>query len=318
MLRKAALVFLLLGAAAPAAAQVQLNDPSVVETVRAMRPGQYLWAPEIAPAGPVMIIVSLRDQRAYVYRNGLPIGISTVSTGKEGHATPTGVFTVLQKRVDHKSNLYNNAPMPYMQRLTWGGIALHAGNLPGYPASHGCIRLPRAFAQKLYEITNLGLTVVITDGDAVPRVAPGPGLRSGPAEPGAGATRVQWHPQRAASGPVSIVISETDRRIIVLRKGVEIGRAPAHIEGGVRQPAAYALQSVTNGDFRWMKIALPGQALGATVLSADERARLSMPESFREKLAAILQPGTAVVITRDSLQSGDTGDATTVIAEGED
>ncbi|MDR2858510.1 MAG: L,D-transpeptidase [Novosphingobium sp.] len=316
-MRKTVLAFLLLGAAVPVAAQVRLNDPSVVETVRAMQPGQYLWAPEIAPAGPVMIIVSLRDQRAYVYRNGLPIGISTVSTGKEGHVTPTGVFTILQKRVDHKSNLYNNAPMPYMQRLTWDGIALHAGNLPGYPASHGCIRLPRAFAQKLYEITNLGLTVVITDGDAVPRVAPGPGLRQGPVEPAAAAAEIQWHPRRAASGPVAIVISDTDRSIVVLRNGVEIGRAPAHIEGGVGQPAAYALQSVTNGDFRWMKIALPGQEGAGTALSADERARLSMPESFREKLAAILQPGTTVVITRDSLQGSDTGDATTVIAEEE-
>src|SRR3546814_18004653 len=76
--------------------------------------------------------------------------------------TPTGIFTILQKKVDHKSNLYDDAPMPYMQRLTWSGIAMHAGNLPGYPASHGCIRLPLAFAEHLYGVTQLGLTVIIT------------------------------------------------------------------------------------------------------------------------------------------------------------
>src|SRR3546814_12301464 len=82
--------------------------------------------------------------------NGVLIGISTISSGTAGHETPTGIFTILQKKVDHKSNLYDDAPMPYMQRLTWSGIAMHAGNLPGYPASHGCIRLPLDFAERLY------------------------------------------------------------------------------------------------------------------------------------------------------------------------
>src|SRR5690606_16039926 len=98
-----------------------LQDGSIAETVAKMKPGEFLWAPEVAPAGPVVIIISLETQRAYAYRNGLPIGISTVSTGKKGHATPTGVFTILQKNVDHRSNLYDDAPMPYMQRLTWDG-----------------------------------------------------------------------------------------------------------------------------------------------------------------------------------------------------
>jgi lipoprotein-anchoring transpeptidase ErfK/SrfK len=93
------------------------------------------------------VIITLPRQLAFVYRNGVLIGVSTVSSGTKGHATPTGVFTVLQKKVEHYSNLYNAAPMPYMQRLTWDGIAMHAGNLPGYPASHGCVRLPKAFAK---------------------------------------------------------------------------------------------------------------------------------------------------------------------------
>lgn len=78
-------------------------------------------------------------QKAYVYRNGVLIGVATVSAGRPGHLTPTGVFTILQKQKEHRSTIYDGAPMPYMERLTWGGIALHAGGLPGYPESHGCV-----------------------------------------------------------------------------------------------------------------------------------------------------------------------------------
>jgi len=104
-------------AAAPVCARA-LDPGSIAASVETLRPGEFLWAPEAAPGGPVIIIVSLARQRAYVYRNGVLIGISTVSTGAAGHETPTGVFTILQKKVAHRSNLYNDAPMPYMQRLT--------------------------------------------------------------------------------------------------------------------------------------------------------------------------------------------------------
>lgn len=101
----------------------------------------------------------------YVFKDGKPWNTSSVSTGRRGHATPAGVFPILQKARRHRSNLYSNAPMPYMQRLTWSGIAIHAGRLPGYPASHGCIRLPHAFAQSLFKLTNAHkTTVVITNG----------------------------------------------------------------------------------------------------------------------------------------------------------
>jgi len=96
-----------------------------------------------------------------VYRNGVPIAVSTVSTGREGRETPTGEFTILQKEVVHRSRTYDDAPMPYMQRLTWKGVAMHAGRLPGYRASHGCIRLPRGFAKLLYGITEIGTPVTI-------------------------------------------------------------------------------------------------------------------------------------------------------------
>jgi hypothetical protein len=128
-----------------------------------LEPGDWRWHPAAAPGGPMVAVVSLPEQRIHVYRNGVRIGLSTVSTGKPGHETPTGTFSILQKKRMHRSNLYDDAPMPFMQRLTWDGIALHAGRVAGEPASHGCVRLPREFAEKLYEATDKGMTVVIAD-----------------------------------------------------------------------------------------------------------------------------------------------------------
>ncbi|HEY0150262.1 MAG TPA: L,D-transpeptidase family protein [Allosphingosinicella sp.] len=126
-----------------------------------LKPGEFAWRPERAQSGPVEMVVSIPLQRAYVYRGGTLIGVTTVSTGRKGHRTPTGTFPILEKRQKHFSNLYNNAPMPFMQRLTWDGIALHAGQIPGHPASHGCVRLPLAFAKHLFGVTQRGGNVHI-------------------------------------------------------------------------------------------------------------------------------------------------------------
>jgi len=142
----------------------------IEEKAAALKAGKFLWQPERAPEGQAEIVVSLAEQKAYVYRAGKLIGVTTVSTGKRGHRTPTGSFTILQKRRKHFSNLYNNAPMPNMQRLTWTGIALHAGALPGYPASHGCVRLPMEFSKLLFAVTELGGRVHIV-ADAPPSAA---------------------------------------------------------------------------------------------------------------------------------------------------
>ena len=120
-----------------------------------LQPGQFEWQPQKSPSGPLLIVVSIDDQVAYVYRNGVEIGRSTVSTGRPGKETPTGVFTILEKKKDHESSIYKGAKMPNMQRLTWSGIAIHAGDLPGYPASAGCIRLPLQFSSLLFEQTAL-------------------------------------------------------------------------------------------------------------------------------------------------------------------
>jgi lipoprotein-anchoring transpeptidase ErfK/SrfK len=144
---------------------------SIEERVDTLKPGHWVWRPELAPAGPVEIVVSIPLQKAYVYRGGTLIGATTVSTGMPGYDTPTGRFSILQKREKHFSNLYDNAPMPFMQRLTWDGVALHAGAIPGEPASHGCVRLPKTFAAKLYAATELGATVMIVDDAPSPEAA---------------------------------------------------------------------------------------------------------------------------------------------------
>ena len=155
---------------ATAAAQENLleniSEPTVTVSGREILPaGTFKWTLDNGPAGPLTIRVNLKTQMLYVSRAGIPIGASSISSGKVGHETPTGTFPILQKNKDHKSNIYNNAPMPFMQRLTWDGIALHAGKLPGRPASHGCIRLPKAFVETLFLITRLGDQVeVVNEG----------------------------------------------------------------------------------------------------------------------------------------------------------
>ena len=146
-------------AATPAFAQGAIAE----EAVSTLKPGHFIWDDAAAASGAVTVVVSIASQRAFVYRGGALIGATAVSTGAPGHETPTGEFTVLQKQVMHKSNLYNEAPMPFMQRLTWDGIAIHAGRDPGHPDSHGCVRVPIAFAKKLFGMTQLGAKVTVTD-----------------------------------------------------------------------------------------------------------------------------------------------------------
>jgi lipoprotein-anchoring transpeptidase ErfK/SrfK len=129
-----------------------------------------------AAKGPLLIIVSIADQRISLYDNGELIARSSVSTGVKNHPTPLGVFSVISKSRFHRSNIYSNAPMPYMQRITWSGIALHAGDLPGYPASHGCIRLTHDFAVRLWQLTRRGPRVIVAHDDIRPAEISNPQL----------------------------------------------------------------------------------------------------------------------------------------------
>ncbi|SNS99106.1 L,D-transpeptidase catalytic domain [Tardiphaga sp. OK246] len=143
------------------------------------------------PVGPLVIAISIERQSLRVFdANGL-FAETPVSTGMRGHSTPMGVFSIIQKNKWHRSNIYSGAPMPYMQRITWSGIALHAGALPGYPASHGCIRMPMAFATKIWGWTRMGARVIIAPGEISPaeishpllaaqKIAPGPVAAAAP------------------------------------------------------------------------------------------------------------------------------------------
>ena len=139
-------------------------DPQMALGAEApLAPGEYEWHPEASPSGEVVVLVSIPRQELHVYRGGVRIARASISSGKPGHSTPVGVFPILQKKKMHHSNLYDDAPMPFMQRLTWGGVAMHSGRNPGYPASHGCIRLPDEFAELLYGVTSHDTTVVVAD-----------------------------------------------------------------------------------------------------------------------------------------------------------
>jgi len=128
---------------------------------KVLKPGQYLWRDVPAAAGPERVVISLSAQLAYLYRGDALVAVSPISSGRSGRDTPTGIFAVLDKRLFSRSKKYDNAPMPWMQRIDQYGIALHAGYNPGVPASHGCIRLPTVFAKKLYSVTDLGTPVYI-------------------------------------------------------------------------------------------------------------------------------------------------------------
>lgn len=167
-MRLLAILGFLTFAVSPAAAQpLNPSNAPIAQRAAALGPGQYVWDAKASSGGPVFMTIDLTAQRLTVYRDGVLIAASAISTGSLGRETPTGVFTVLEKKVWHRSTTYDNAPMPFMQRLTSKGIAIHAGDLPGYPASHGCIRLPNKFAELLYGVTQLGTQVMITDDDEI-------------------------------------------------------------------------------------------------------------------------------------------------------
>ncbi len=260
--RRTALVWL------SAAGVTAASLPMIAWAVDSLKPGEFTWSPERSPEGPVAIIVSLPEQRVYVYRNGIEIGVSTCSTGKPGHETPTGVFTILEKDKHHHSSTYNNAPMPNMNRLTWSGVALHAGQLPVYPASHGCVRLPMEFSEKLFGVTHIGTPVIVANARSAPADIVHPGqvlsadaeaefahVADAKAKTAPAATPVAQvdhgtvtvadagavpdphrNPHRAGAAAVpatlpatAILVSSADRKIMVLDNGEIVAEGPATI-----------------------------------------------------------------------------------------
>ena len=250
------------------------------------------WVPERAPQGPMLIVVGIDEQRAQIYRNGIRIGTTPVSTGRSSHPTPTGLFSILEKKREHYSNKYNNAPMPNMQRLTWDGIAMHAGRLPGYPASHGCIRLPHEVSDKLFGETSKGTLVAVVESFPDTTVldmtrAPigrGPDPHSRAVLPSAAA---------GSFGPVSVVLSTRDAAIVVMRNGVEVARSPVDIAPGTM--TGERLYVGRHGGL-WEELPMQATPMGNP---ADEFAagRLRVDPEFGARLDPLLVPGTTVLIT---------------------
>ena len=285
-----------------------------------MKPGEWVLKPEIAPTGPVLVYVDLGRQRATVYRNGVRIGVSTISSGKDGYETPTGVFTILEKDKDHRSRTYDDAPMPYQQRLTWKGVALHAGNLPGFPASHGCVRLPMEFAKKLFTVTPMGGTVVIAGGheDPVKRPAAGvlapilPGVTTSPPAMLTPEGQFTWTPEASPTGPVSIIISTGDQQVVILRNGKEIGRAHAVVQ---QQSSETQVMTYAGGKAKqWIQVGvsdLTGQP--AEIISTERVEQMRLPPPFVTAMRSVITPGTTVLVTQASVSSGSTGAQATML-----
>ena len=293
-----------------------------------LKKGQFLWMAEAVTSGPILMVVSITEQKAYVYRNGVLIGASTVSTGRPGHVTPTGVFTVLQKQKEHRSTIYDGAPMPYMERLTWGGVALHAGGLPVYPESHGCIHLPSEFAKDLYDISPPGMTVVIADAAKEPTWVAHPGylapisivggktVEGDPLESG---DQDRWQPELSLSGPVSIVLSRQSQRIIVYRNGIEIGRATIRITGDQPFSTHALVLAAGPSNFpnpyvpdpnktHWLRIGVPGH-MGEAGGDPDPAtvARIKIPPEFVKELNSVLTPGVTLIVTDQAMSPTTTG-----------
>src|SRR5215470_4728214 len=275
-----------------------------------LKPGEYWWKPQLSPKGPVVVLVSIPQQTMHVYRNGILIGRSTISSGSNGR-TPGGVFTILEKKREHYSKKYDNAPMPNMQRLTWSGIAMHSGQLHGYPASHGCIRLPYDFSQLLFAVTANGGTVVVGDGKTpTPHLASNPGLMLAPKDltpemlHSLAKNEYDWRPERSPEGPITIVLSSADRALYVYRNGNPIGRAAVEIigrgrigshvftllEGSTGKPSQLARGREAGN---WMRVTSDGRPVEAEQIAS----RIRFNTEFAQKLADTIKPGTTVIVT---------------------
>ena len=305
-----------LTAAAPLA-RAQTRSQRKRRSAYPIAPGRSFWLPELSPAGPVVAVVNLYTQHAQIYRNGIAIGYTSVSTGKRGYGTPTGRFQVLEKRRFHRSSTYGNAPMPWMVRLTWSGIAFHSGALPGFPASHGCIRVPASFAPQLFGALSLGDTVAVLNqpADAFTTLAPIDPLGRPLLQPEMLAATAWWREAAASAAPVSaspvsaslltgapaslaapplaLLVSLPQQRLFVLEAGQVAAAAP--LPPGARQQAlplaAAPLSWQPPG--HWQAPGQSGNAADATLWQTV----LPSDAAFSQRLRARITPGSTLVLS---------------------
>jgi hypothetical protein len=241
----------------------------------------------------------------------------------------------LQKRREHYSNRYDDAPMPYMQRLTWDGVALHAGRVSGKPSSHGCVRLPEAFARKLFEVTERGMLVIIADQSSLAPAIFQPGFFA-PVEADSGSPRstlrvqdgeFQLAPELAPAGPLAVLISSSDAVLVVSRSGKEIGRTRIHVDPGTHfgLHAYLLLEGAGSGmsvvlperrAYRWLTLTLPAHAPpGHVELDADALRRLRIPTTFASALYDLLTPGATVIVTDEPIDAPASSELTVLGSE---
>jgi lipoprotein-anchoring transpeptidase ErfK/SrfK len=279
------------------------------------------------PTGPLQIIISIADQQLTVYNGGVQIAQAPVSTGTPGHSTPMGVFTVIEKQRWHRSNLYSGAPMPFMQRITWSGVAMHAGLLPGYPASHGCIRMPPEFAMRLYGMTKMGARVIIarnavtpveisdpllfpvkkplTMASALPMATAQadsvatdvtPPIRA-PADKPAAAPAIQAKaaPRR---GAVSVFISRKEKRLFVRQSSRPVFDLPVTIHNPELPLGTHVLTATELKDdgaaYRWDSVSIPSEYPRGAAVEKPSRDK-------REKVVKLLPPGAPLPTATEAL-----------------
>lgn len=288
---------------------VEAPARELAKEIADLKPGEFTWHPERQLDGPVAIVVSLPQQRVHVYRNGVRIAVSTCSTGKPGHSTPTGVFVVLEKDAHHHSSTYNNAPMPNMNRLTWSGVALHAGNLPGYPASHGCVRLPLEFSAKLFTVTHVGTPVIIAGAHTDPWELTHPGMVLGSYAENEfqkveASLADKKKPSDWASGEkaaiVSVIASSADRRIMLIENGEVILESNLTIIGDAPLGNhVFVLQGPHDGSKGLKWVALSHAADPSRSSQPEENAlqRLQSDEPFVAKVGERMHPGMTTILT---------------------
>jgi hypothetical protein len=286
----------------------ELHAQLVNKYAEQLENGEFNWFPERAASGPMLIIVSIPEQRVHVYRNGIRVAASSCSTGKPGHATPTGVFKILEKDKHHHSSTYNNAAMPNMNRLTWDGVALHAGKLPGYPASHGCVRLPMAFSELLFGITRKGMTVVIADDATQPASVTHPGMILGDyarrefAAVNTALVKDAYSAGHTENAKVtSVVVSSKDRSVTVLEddKVVAVGKAKIEDDG---KPLGEKVYTLTGSKSEDDSVQWSGVGYGKTDREdmANQIQRVTADVQVREEIRSRMQTGMTVVTTDGS------------------
>lgn len=297
------------GAATLAFVAGEVAAEEILEEISALQPGEFTWHPERQPTGPVAVVVSIPEQRVHVYRNGVRIAVSTCSTGKPGHATPTGVFVVLQKDKNHHSSTYNDAPMPNMNRLTWSGIALHAGELPGYPASHGCVRLPMAFSTNLFTVTHIGTPVIISGATSDPWELTHPGMVLGAyaeheftdIEATLAGKKAPSDWTESETAPiVSVIASSSDRKIMLLKNSDVIAESGLTIGGsGPLGSHVFVLNgsSPTAKGMHWTGLSYNAAAGGPAQPETQVINRVKADPSFVTAMRNEMHPGMVLILT---------------------